>query len=383
MAFGVLRAALLGFVAIIVYSYGIYPFVLSFLSAIFRRPTRKSEDHLPTVSFVVPAYNEEQVILRKIQNILALEYPENRIAVWVGSDQSTDSTEEIVRAVNDPRVHLWVASQRGGKTQVLNQVIPLVDSEVVVLTDANTMHRPDSLRALVRHFHDPEVGGVAGHIDHRTANKEQSKAEILYREFESRLKKDESLLHSTTSAYGGFYAIRKELFRPLPSNAFSNDDVLIPMNIVRQGKRVLFDPDAISDEDFTEDVSFEYRRRVRIGAGNYQSFFWLLDFLNPFRGWPFFCYLSHKVMRWFSPLCLFGAIVSALALGLVTDLMVYRTFSAIISLVVALGILAGPRGPSILRLAHYFLVMNAALVAGFWVYLSGIKSAAWSRTARN
>ncbi len=382
MSVMLLGIVFLFFLSIVIYSYILYPLFLPLLSWVFGRKTDRSESYMPMVSFVVPAYNEEDVILRKINNIRDLDYPDEKLSIWIGSDRSNDRTEELVRSLNNPRVHLWTAPKRGGKTQVLNSLIPQADGEVVVLTDANTLHRPDSLRCLVRHFSDRRVGGVAGDIEHRTENRMRSGAEILYRSFESRLKKHESLLHSTTSAYGGFYAIRKELFRPIPPNAFSNDDVLIPMNIVRQGKRVLFDPDAKSEEDFTEDVQSEYQRRVRIGAGNYQAFFWLLDFVNPFRGWPFFCYVSHKVLRWFSPFCLLGAVVCLMVLGLVSDLLLYRSMAAAVSLILAIGILSGPRGPWLFRFTHYFLVMNAALIAGIGVFFSGIKSAAWDRTSR-
>ncbi len=366
---------------LLLYSYGVYPLLLSMLADFFGKSVAADEIDPPTIGVVVPAFNEEEVIHRKIANILALDYPADRITVWVGSDQSTDRTNEIVRAFGDDRVRLWIAPVRGGKTEILNHLVPLVDAEIVLLTDANTMHRPDSLRALICNFADPRVGAVAGHVEH-VFSTESEFEERLYRSFESRQKHLESRLHSTISAFGGFYAIRKELFRPIPRNAYSNDDVLIPMNVIRQGFRVVFEPRAISEEDFTENVGIEFKRRMRIGAGNFQAFFWLLDFLNPLRGWPAFCYMSHKATRWFSPLFLLVACTSCLALAVTTGAAAYK----ILSFAGGVFLLAGASFTLVklkaLRPFFYFLSMNAALFLGFFRYLSGIKSAAWTHTTR-
>ena len=366
----------------ILYTYLIYPALLVVLSAFFGRPVRASPAHLPTVAVIIPAYNEERILKAKIENVLALDYPAERLSVWVGSDCSTDRTDDIVRSFDDPRVRLWIAPSRGGKTQVLNNLIPRADAEIVLLTDANTMHRRTSLRTLVRNFNDMSVGAVAGHVEHMRLDAGRGSEEILYRSFETWQKRMESALHSTISAFGGFYAIRKELYRPLPLNAYSNDDVLIPMNVIREGFRVVFDAEAVSEEDVSGDVRLEFGRRVRIGAGNFQAFFWLLDFLNPFKGWPAFCYLSHKVLRWFSPLCIIAAYASAGVLSIITPLVVYKiTFGFGVIACAAALVYAAVR-VSILRPAAYFFMMNAALVLGLFRYCAGIKSATWARTDR-
>jgi poly-beta-1,6-N-acetyl-D-glucosamine synthase len=366
---------------IVVYSYFLYPGLLPLLARIFGRPTKKDDTIFPTVAVIVPVYNEEKVIRSKIENLLALDYPADRCTIRIGSDCSTDATHDIVQSFKSGRVSLWIAPRRGGKTEVLNHLVPLVDADIILFTDANTMHRPDSLKKLVRSFADPAVGGVAGSIRHRVAKEE--KEERLYRSFESLQKYFESRLHSSISAFGGFYAIRKSLFRPIHFNAYSNDDVLIPMNLIRCGYRVIFDPEALSEEDMTESIGQEFSRRVRIGAGNFQAFFWLLDFLNPLRGWPWFCYLSHKVTRWFSPFLWGLAFLCSTLLWLLTS-------SAVFSIVPMLGILFLAVGLSFLlvpgrinRLVFYFLSMNAALTLGLLRYCKGIQSAAWVRTERD
>jgi poly-beta-1,6-N-acetyl-D-glucosamine synthase len=363
------------------YSYCVYPVLLGILDSLFGKPVHTDDSMQPQVAVVVPVYNEQEVIRQKIDNLLGLDYPPDKLTIWVGSDCSTDNTGEIVKNMNNPRVRLWVADTRGGKTEVINKLAPTISTDILLFTDANTMHRSDSLRKMTRYYADPSVGGVAGNIEHRYRNKEVE--EVLYRSFESRQKLLESRLHSTISAFGGFYSVRKEVFTPIQHNAYSNDDVLIPMNVIRKGYRMIFTADAVSAEDMTENVKHEFSRRVRIGAGNFQAFFWLLDFLNPVRGWPCFCYVSHKVTRWFSPFFIFFAILSSFLLVLAHGPVVYNgLFYAgigVIALALSYRIVPLP----FLRPLYYFISMNAALVVGFFRFLGGIRSAVWSRTERS
>jgi cellulose synthase/poly-beta-1,6-N-acetylglucosamine synthase-like glycosyltransferase len=366
---------------LVLYSYFIYPGLLPLLSRVFGRPTVRKDAFFPTVTALVPVYNEENVIRMKIENLLALDYPCDRFTIRIGSDCSTDATHDIVRSFSDKRVELWIAPRRGGKTEVLNHLAPLIDADVILFTDANTMHYPDSLKKLVRSYADPAVGAVAGSIKHKGAKEERE--ERLYRSFESLQKYFESRLHSSISAFGGFYSIRKSLFRPIQHNAYSNDDVLIPMNIIRLKHRVAFDPEALSEEDMTESITQEFTRRIRIGAGNFQAFFWLLDFLNPLSGWPGFCYFSHKVIRWFSPFLLGGAFLCSAFLWFLTSSAVFIAVTLLGILFMAFGVSYFVIPGRINRLAFYFLSMNVALVLGLARYCKGIQSAAWTRTERN
>jgi cellulose synthase/poly-beta-1,6-N-acetylglucosamine synthase-like glycosyltransferase len=350
----------------------------------------QNKDIFPSVAVLVPVYNEEKVIEKKIRNIFSLDYPANKLSVWIGSDQSTDKTNSIVSNYPDKRIHLWIAEKRGGKTEVLNNLIPQINSEIILLTDANTMHKSDCLKQMVGYFSDSSVGIVAGRVIHMVREsvtgdkhlKGEELAEEMYRSFEVWQKKQESALHSSISAFGGFYCIRKSLFKPIPFNAYSNDDVLIPMNVIRQKKRVIFEEKAISLEDVSGNLKMEFSRRVRIGAGNFQAFFWLLDFLNPFKGWPAFCFISHKVIRWFSPLIILLSGLSLIALYFLTlnSLYFYMLLAAMLFILPSLM-------HSIIRIKifqtiFYFLAMNVALLFGLFRYLGGIKSATWSRTER-
>lgn len=368
----------------IIYSYSIYPLLLVIFSRLFGKPVKKDGSFTPSVGVLIPVHNEESVIKKKIDNILALNYPQDKLSIWIGSDLSTDRTEEYVREYNDPRIHLWCSPVRGGKTGILNNLAPQIDAEVILFTDANTMHQKDCLGAIVCNLADLSVGAVAGHIEHvLDSEHEDQYGENIYRKFESKQKCMEGMLHSTISAFGGFYAIRKSLFKPIPPNSYSNDDVLIPMSIVRQKFRVIYEPMAHSVEDNTGNLVTEFSRRVRIGAGNFQAFSWLLDFLNPMRGWPFFCFLSHKVSRWFSPFFFVSAAVSCFILSVFGHEAVYRMIFSAGSIFLVTGLFHKAIPLNITKHIYYFLMMNIALIMGFFRFLCGIKSAAWSRTERS
>jgi cellulose synthase/poly-beta-1,6-N-acetylglucosamine synthase-like glycosyltransferase len=367
--------------AIVIYSYFLYPLFLLVFARLFGRPANTgTDDYLPQIGVLIPAYNEEKVILRKIENILSMDYPADKLSVWVGSDCSNDRTDEIVQGIDNPRVHLWRSEQRGGKTGVINGLAPQITSEIIMFTDANTMHRKDCLRVLVKYFADKKVGGAAGYIEHKLSAGSEN-AETVYRKFESRQKLLEGQLHSSISAFGGFYAIRKELFRTIPQNAYV-DDVLIPMNIIRQGYRVIYDPEAVSEEDMTEKVKSEFERRVRIGAGNFQSFFWLLDFFNPKFGWPWFCYISHKVTRWFSPFFILFCLVSCVVIVVLGGAQIYKFLLSCGIIFSVSGLLYHQVPLRINRHVFYFLAMNLALLFGAVRFSGGIKSAVWKRTER-
>ena len=367
--------------SVVVYSYLIYPALLAIFARLFGRPVECSDDYLPEIGVLVPAYNEEKVIARKVENILSMDYPPGKVSVWVGSDCSDDRTDEIAKAIADPRVHFWRSPARGGKTGIINGLAPQVQSEIIMLTDANTMHRRDCLKAMARHFVDPAVGGVAGHIEHKTSEGNEN-AETVYRSFESHQKVLEGRLHSTISAFGGSYAIRKSLFKPIPANAYSNDDVLIPMNIIRQGYRIIYEMDAVSEEDMTEKVSSEFQRRVRIGAGNFQSFFWLLDFFSPLRGWPWFCYVSHKVTRWFSPFFIVLCFASCLFMAALGGSDMYKFILSCGIIFSVSGLMYHQVPLKINRHIFYFFAMNLALLLGSVKFAGGIRSAVWKRTER-
>jgi cellulose synthase/poly-beta-1,6-N-acetylglucosamine synthase-like glycosyltransferase len=278
-------------------------------------------------------------------------------------------------------------SQRSGKPEVLNRLLREARGEIVVLSDANTMLAPDAVENLVRHFQDPAIGCVCGEL--RLVSPDGTpKSEGLYWRYEVFLKTMEGRLGLLLGANGGVYAIRRALFAPLPQNAII-DDFLVAMRIRAQGYRVIYDPEAVAVEEAAAGVRDEFKRRVRIGAGNFHALGLTASLLTPLAGRIFFSYWSHKVIRWLVPFALPVAFVAATTLAAAGGPEAW--FYALCALGgIAVALLAGVGYRLELRQVHrsifsvpyYFLSMNLALFLGFVRFLNGGQTTVWQRTAR-
>jgi glycosyltransferase involved in cell wall biosynthesis len=286
-----------------VYSFVVYPAVLLVISRLVRRPWQKGEIR-PAVTLIVSAHNEEAVIAQKVRNCLALDYPEDAIDIIVVSDASTDRTDEIVSSIKDRRVTLTVFP-RLGKTACLNRVVPSARGEICVFTDANSMFPPHALTTAVRSLNDPTVGAVTGWTEY--VDPENGTAVTgLYSGFERWIKYRESLAGSCVGADGAIFAIRKGLFRPLREDDIN--DLVIPLNILKTGERVVMDPGLFCYEQPVSGAYGEYARQVRITARTLTALRRNLACANPFRFGLFsFFLISHKWMRLAFPFFALGA----------------------------------------------------------------------------
>ncbi len=380
---------------LLLHTYFFYPLILMLLDAAQQavgnlryiksgdeRRKPRAVDVAPPVSLVVAAYNEEGCIGDKLKNSLALDYPQDRFEVLIGSDGSTDRTNAIVEGCADARVRLSVA-ERAGKTTVLNRCVPAAKGEIVILSDANTLIDAAAVKKLVRHFRDPEVGVVVGKLKLYNPTRKDYE-ESAYWTYESLIKFYEGKRGAVMGANGGLYAIRRSLFTELPPGTIV-DDFVIPLRILDRGFKVLYDPEAFALEETTEDYGKEFGRRARIAAGNFQSLRMLPGLLSPAAGFRAFAFWSHKVLRWCAPALMATALV-ANALMLASPL-----YAALLAAQVAFYALAfvGSRGLGIPRplkrvaqVAYYFVSMNLAMAVGFWRFLRNSQRAAWDRTAR-
>src|ERR1035441_7723576 len=293
------------------YVYFGFPACLFALSA-GRRKRQRAElmgDELPSISFIVAAYNEERVIEEKLRNCLRLDYPAGKLKFVFVSD-SDDGTNEILLRYQSEQVTALVLPERRGKVAALESAYPLCQGEVLVFSDANTLYRPNSLRMLVRHFVDPEVGVVTGDVRLLPAAQTFGQGEGLYYRYERRLQELESLFHSTVAIDGAMYALRRELLRPVSSGLIA-DDFVTAMNVALQGYRILYDPEAIAEEDPTPDDGMEFRRKVRVVAYAVQSFL-AGEGVPPLRQirlwWP---YVSHKLLRWLVSFLLLAMVIAS------------------------------------------------------------------------
>ncbi len=369
---------------LILYSYCFYPLLLMVVAG-WRKDHQPSAPSgwQPSVSLCFSAYNEEAVIAQKMRNCAGLDYPADRLEILVGCDGCADRTAELARAGGPSNARIFDYRERSGKLKVLNRLFEEARGEIIVLTDASTMLQEDAVRSLVRHFADPEVGCVSGEM-RLSAQGGRPRTESLHWRYEVFLKGFESRLNALVGASGCVYAIRRSHFSPLPANAI-NEDFLIPMFIRAGGHRVVYDRDAVGVEEEAP-MQQNFRRHVRIGAGNWHALRMTARLLSPTAGWIALSYWSHKVLRWLIPFLIPVSVVSALLLaldgrpfyGVCTALAAALFFLAL----VGHRIETGPdhrHGRAVFSVPYYFFSMNLALLFGFARFLTGRQTATWDR----
>ena len=363
--------------SLIFFAYGGYPIFLYVWARFWPRPVRRGSV-LPSVTILIAVRNEEIWLPSKLQNLAQVDYPADRLQIVVVSDGSTDATNTILAAWNNPALCVVTLSDHGGKATALNHGVAAAQGEVIVFTDARQTIASDALKNLVANFADPAVGCVSGELTICQAGAAAAEGVGLYWRMEKKIRHWEGLAGSTVGATGALYAVRRNLILPLPPGTIL-DDVYIPLQVVRQGQRVVFEPRALAFDPFTPDPKQEFRRKLRTLVGNYQLLQlapWVLTRPNPLR-WQFVC---HKLLRLLVPFALVGMFVSTLWLGndlYKLALVLQLTFYTL----AALGLSRAKFG-LVSRLSDIslaFLVLNAAAAVAFVYFITGRK-AIWSRT---
>ena len=331
-----------------------------------RRVARR--DIEPSASVVVAAYNEEAVIERRIENLLALDYPTDKVEIVVASDASTDRTDELVAAIaaREARVRL-LRCPRGGKVAAQNRAVRETTGEILAFSDANATWAPDALRKLVRSFADPEVAYVFGRVTYEDAV--GGNREGLYWRYETWLRAQESLLHSTTGGFGPIYAVRRSDYVDVDPRF--GHDLAFPYLMVQRGRRAVYEPEAKSSERPTPSNEAEYRRKVRMF-----EHCWLITLEGGMlRDLPpvyLLAILSHRHLRYASGL-LHLAVLAANA-ALLGRGGVYRA-----SFALQLGALAAA-GAGV-GVARYYALVTWATVVSLWNYLQRGVPATWQPPA--
>ena len=367
--------------AIVVYTYIGYGIVLYLLVFIKRLATKAkpladiSDDCLPEVTLMVCAYNEEDIIAEKMANTHLLDYPADRLhLVWV-TDGSTDNTNTLLSAY--PEVEIVYSPERRGKAAALKHGIKEVKTEIVMMTDANTMLNPGAVREIVRLMQDPKVGCVSGEkkVMAKSDYDEAAQGEGLYWKYESTLKRLDGELYSAMGAAGELCVIRRQLMTDIPDDTLL-DDFIISMEIVRTGYKIAYTSKAYAMEYGSADLHEESKRKRRIAAGGLQSCWRLRSLMNPLR-YPVvaFQFVSHRVLRWtITPVCLFALIPLNTILVLSGEGIIY-------TVIWVLQILFYASAAAGLRISKYFVFMNLNVFRGM-AYLFNNTSGMWEKAKR-
>jgi cellulose synthase/poly-beta-1,6-N-acetylglucosamine synthase-like glycosyltransferase len=371
------------------YHHFAYPMLLNVLanrarhSQLDQKPARAPDVFYPSVALIVPAHNEQSVIAAKITNIVALQYPSDKLRVVIACDGCSDDTVAIARRTLlalQPTIQVEIIDYRTniGKVAVLNERIAAETSDIVALSDTSAILEPDALLRAVAHFADASVGVVCP--TYRLLNA-GSEGERAYWDYQTRIKADEALIGAPMGAHGAFYLLRRNVWQPLPADTI-NDDFILPMNIVAQGHRAVYDATIAAVELETTHPDQEFRRRIRIGAGNLQQVLRLPNLANPLHPGRAFVFLSGKGIRPMIPFLAIAAGVASAARAVEGDLVfagllvVGLTTSAVATFAITHRHLKLPR---VAIWLGYLAEGYAASFIGACRYACGLEGKPWTK----
>lgn len=368
----------------IFHSYVIFPWQMK---RVAQKPQHWPEPATwPELAILMAAYNEELLIEAKINSVFNGLYPAEKIKLYVGSDASTDGTNTILQrlAIQYPRMVLRLYENRTGKPIIINELAEVAQAEVLVITDADALFEPQSLVELVRPFSDARVGGVQANTRiSMVAGDAVARQEASYTAREMEIKAGEGIWGAVIGGFGSAYAIRKSLFRPVPPG-FIVDDFYTFADISRQGYRTEFSRRAITELRVSANSTVQFRRKRRIGKGNFQNLRHFTDLLNPLNRLGY-VYWSHKVLRWLTPFLIIAAYVSS---GLSGEGYWLRWAFIGMNLAFALALLdllLQKLGISLqlLRFLGHFLRMNLALLLGFFDSFKRNQKVSWENQGKS
>lgn len=381
---------------IVLFSYIFYPALVAILAQ-RKQPSGVvySKDELPKIALVFAAYNEEKIIVQKMNNLNTIDYPTHLLDIYIGLDNPSDRTEELIQQNSDVKFKLSICNfkERGGKSEVLNKLfsktIQLSDYECIIMSDANIISKENCVFELVKYFKNPKVGVVGAVIQNiYKSNSEVGVQEKFYIKNEGQLKVNEGLVFGTSvGAFGAFYAIRSKYIKSIPKN-YLMEDFYLSMNALREGAFSLSNSSAIVYEDLPGTLNEEFKRKRRISTGNFQNLSAYFDifFKNDFRvAFPFF---AHKFLRWITPILLLIICVGVTFIFIKQPYILLHKILFILMLVnfllplLDIALQKLKINVNLLRLHRYFIAMNIALFLGFIDWLKGVETNIWKPTER-
>jgi cellulose synthase/poly-beta-1,6-N-acetylglucosamine synthase-like glycosyltransferase len=374
-------------IGLILHSYVIYPKLVQFFSKFRKNNELIYLDELPPITIIIPAHNEEKVIGQKLETLLQSKFPLERIELLIGADNCKDQTSSIILSYQDrfPDMTLIDFTERQGKINIVNKLVKKAKYEIIVMTDANVLFDLNTLNELVKHFKNPKIGLVDSRMEHFGLKETGiSMAENGYISNEVKTKFGEGKIWGAMMGpFGGCFAFRKVCFKPIPTH-FLVDDFYLNMIILRQGYQCINEQNARVFEDVSNESWIEFKRKIRISAGNFQNLSHFWQMLFRFDGISF-AFFSHKFLRWILPFFMLFILVGSSILS--RDHIVYAIMNALFILPLGLYI-PDYLGKKIdvhfkwVRYIVHFTSMNIALFLGFFKFLGGIKSSIWEPTKR-
>lgn len=358
----------------------LFPALMRLLARPTPPPPPVPDDHLPPVTLIICALNEEKVIAAKMENCLELDYPPGKLSILVINDGSTDQTPHIVRHFAPHGIRLLDHPQRRGKVTNLNEAAPAATTPLLAFSDANVLYHPQALRRLAAHFTNPLVGGATGRVTLVNTTEDLRSSEQAYYSLEWAVHAASTQIHSMVGCDGAMYMLRRELFRVTPPDTLIEDFVQA-LAVVRQGRRMIYEPHAVACEEGPQTLREEYRRKVRIAAGAAQA-------LLRGNGWPagaplrfWALWFSHKFLRWLAPLTALTALILAALYPHGPLARLTLAGAAIIALLSTARLLAGLRHP-IFNAPFYLAFGLAAGLHGLLRGATGRQKVLWAKANR-
>ena len=374
-------------VIIVVHSYFIYPVVIFILSHFFKE-NKTNPQQSYSVSIIISAYNEEKVIRERIINISQLDFDFNNLEVLIGSDGSTDQTNNILIEMSKefPWLSINLFDSRKGKVFVINNLVAKARNEIIVFTDANTVFDGNSIKRLIRQFKDNTIGGICGRLVliEPKSKINESIEEKSYWEYETFIKKYEGKCGVLIGANGGIFAIRRKLFKNLPIEKPITDDIFITLMIHQQKYKFSYEYDAFALEDVGHEIIDEFNRKTRFSATNFETMFYYKDLIFNSKLLLSYAFWSHKILRWMTPIFL---IVILFLNILLCDKIIFQIILYIQVLFYILSFLGYLKRNAkvkikIFTIPFYFLMTNFAMLIGMVNFILKRQTAYWESTPR-
>jgi cellulose synthase/poly-beta-1,6-N-acetylglucosamine synthase-like glycosyltransferase len=379
---------LIGLVFYTYLGYGILLYFIIKVKRVFKgKPRQYSLDYEPDVTLVIPAYNEEDYILKKARNSIDLDYPKDKLRILFITDGSNDNTYSLLKGFDG--VEVTHEDRRAGKSAAENRAMTMVKTPIVIFCDANTMLNKECVRELVKFYQDSKVGGVSGEKRVMSEDSDSASAagEGIYWKYESTLKRWDSELLTIVGAAGELVSFRTELVEDLEEDTIL-DDFMQSLRIAGKEYRFMYEPNAYAMETASDNVKEELKRKIRIAAGGWQSMSRLMSLLNPFKNFILtFQYISHRVLRWSISAFALPVIFILNILLVLESIPIYKFVLIAQILFYAMALIGWALENrkirvKILFIPYYFLIMNYAVFAGFFRWLKGSQKATWERAKR-